>query len=117
MSGFIRIDENRAWSTAGWAFDHVLRVTRPHLLEAESSKLLELIDRVTITEVYYMSLKDLTSNEMQTLREAFEKGYQDMVTRGPESFADPTFYPGFMESFRELLEEMPKITNSGESQS
>ena len=59
MAGSIRIDENKGWSAAGWAFDHVLRITRKHLPKAESSKILELMDRAEIPGVNYLSLKNL----------------------------------------------------------
>ncbi len=107
MAGSIRIDENKGWSAAGWAFDHVLRITRKHLPKAESSKILELMDRAEIPGVNYLSLKNLTTREVQIFREALERAYQEMLTLGPESFAEPTFYPGFMECFRELLDLMP----------
>ena len=107
MAGAIRIDENKGWSAAGWVFDHVLRVTRPHLPKAESSAILALMDRAEIPGVNYMSLKTLTSREIQIFREALESAYQEMQTRGADSFAEPSFYPGFMESFQELLEMMP----------
>lgn len=107
MAGLIRIDENKAWSAAGWAFDHVLRITRKHLPEAESSNILKLIDHAEIPGVNYLSLKTLTASEVQTFHKALKSAYQEMLSAGPESFREPTFYPGFMECFRELLELMP----------
>ena len=108
MAGLIRIDENKAWSAAGWVFDHVLRITRKHLSKAESSNILELMDRAEIPGVNYLSLKNLTAGEVQIFREALERAYQEILFLGPESFSEPTFYPGFLERFRELLDLMPK---------
>lgn len=108
MAGLIRINENAAWSAAGWVFDSVLRVTREHLPQAESSKIVELMDRAEIPGVNYMSLKSLTSREIQIFREALENAYQERINRGADSFADPEFYPGYMESFKELVEMMRK---------
>ena len=108
MAGAIRIDDNQGWSAATWAFAHVLRVTREHLPPAKSSKILELMDRAELPGVNYMSLKNLNSGEIQIFRDALEKAYQEVLALGPESFAEPEFYPGFMESFQELLEMMPR---------
>ena len=108
MAGAIRIDENTGWSAAGWVFDHVLRMTRKHLPEAESSKILELMDRAELPGVNYLSLKTLTTSEVVIFREALERAYQELQILGPESFNDPTFYPGFMDRFQELLDLMPK---------
>jgi hypothetical protein len=85
-----------------------MRITRKHLPKAEASKILESMDRAEIPGVNYLSLKNPTTREVQILREALERAYQEIVILGPESFSEPTFYPGFMESFRELLNLMPK---------
>jgi len=108
MAGLIRVDEDHAWSAAGWVFDSVLRVTRQHLPKTESSKILELMDEAEIPGVNYLSLKTLSSREIQIFREALESGYQEKLTGGAESFAEPEFYPGYIESFKELLEMMPR---------
>jgi len=108
MAGLIWLNEDKSWSAATWAFAHVLRVTRPHLPKAESSKILELMDKAEIPGVNYMSLENLTSREVQIFREALETAYQEQLALGPESFAEPEFFPGFMEGFWELLEMMPK---------
>lgn len=54
-----------------------------------------------------MSLKNLTSREIQIFRAALESAYQEMLTLGADSFAEPAFYPGFMEDFQELLQMIP----------
>lgn len=104
MAGLIRINENEAWSAAGWVFDSVLRVTRRHLPKTVTSKIVELMDRAEIPGVGYMSLVDLTPSEIQIFREALESAYQEQLRLGSNSFAEPTFYPGYMKNFQELLE-------------
>ena len=79
MAGSIRIDENKGWSAAGWVFDHVLRITRKHLPKAESSKILELMDRAEIPGVNYLSLKNLNTREVQIFREALERAYRSIT--------------------------------------
>ena len=87
MAGLIRIDENKAWSAATWAFQHVMRITRKHLPKAEASKILELMDKAEIPGVNYLSLKNLTTREVQILREALERAYQEILILGQNLLA------------------------------
>ena len=107
MAGLIRLNENQAWSVPGWIFDHVLRVSRPYIRKADSSTIVELMDKAE-TGLNYISLEKLSPKEMKILREALESAYQELATRGADSFGDPDFYPGFMKSFEELLEMVPR---------
>lgn len=102
MAGLIRLDEKHQWSVAGWVFDHILRLMRQYLPEAESAKIVNLIDHAE-TGLKYLSLEGLSPADIRILRDALESAYRDMVARGPESLADPEFYPGFMGRFQELL--------------
>lgn len=107
MAGLIWLDENHQWSVAGWVFDHVLQVSRPYVNKAGSSAILDLMDKAE-TGLNYISLEKLSPEEMKVFREALESAYQEMVTKGANSFGDPDFYPGFMKRFQELLEMIPK---------
>lgn len=107
MAGLIRLNEKQEWSVAGWVFDHVLRISRSHLPKADSSRILELMDKAG-TGLNYISLENLSPKEMKIFREALDSAYHEMLNRGSDSFGDPEFYPGFMKQFEELLEMFPR---------
>ena len=107
MAGLIRLNENQEWSVSGWVFDQVLRISREHLPTADSSRILELVDRAE-TGLNYISLENLSPREIKIFREALDSAYQEMLNRGSDSFGDPEFYPGFMKKFEELLEMIPR---------
>jgi len=66
------------------------------------------MNRAEIPGVNYLSLEGLTSREIQVFREALESAYHELLSLGAASFAEPEFYPGFMERFQELLEMIPR---------
>lgn len=106
MAGLIRVNQEQQWSVAGWVFDHVLRVTRSHLPQAGSSRIVELIANAE-TGINYLSLESLSADEVKIFRKALENAYQELRTSGGASFGEPEFYPQFMQRFEELLEIVP----------
>jgi len=50
-----------------------------------------------------ISLEELSAEELAVFRDALEAAYVQARTAGSQSFADPEFYPGFMQRFEELL--------------
>ena len=110
MSGLIRITKEKNWGAAGWVFDHVLRLTRRHLPKEHSAGIVKLFDYAEESGMEYVTLEGLSPEEMKILRGAFEDSYQEVLAGGPRSLAEPTFYQGFVERFKELLELMPSDT-------
>ena len=107
MAGAIRLNENEGWSVATWVFYHVLRVSCPYLPEEGSSRIVALIGEVK-PGLNYLNLDGLSESELAIFRGALERGYQHMLGAGKQEFADPDFYPGFMDRFKELLDLMSK---------
>ncbi|HEX8140110.1 MAG TPA: hypothetical protein VF544_21285 [Pyrinomonadaceae bacterium] len=103
MAGLIRLNKEHAWSTAGWIFDHVLRLTRKHLPEEGSSKILELMGEAE-AGLNYISLEKLSPAEVTIFLAALKEAYGEAQMKGSQSFAAPEFYPAFIKSFEELLE-------------
>jgi hypothetical protein len=105
MAGLIRLNKEKTWSSAGWVFDHVLRLTREHLPEKGTSTITELMTKAE-DGLGYMSLEKLSPAEVAVFFEALKKAYSEVQARGSQSLANPEFYAGFMEQFRELLEKV-----------
>lgn len=108
MSGVIRLDSSHSWVVASWVFDLVISTVHKHLKESESAEILRLIEKSRIG-LRFLPLNELNANEMATFRNALDEAYAEMERKGGESFADPEFYPAFMERFKELL-DMVRLT-------
>ena len=106
MAGLISVNKEKTWSAASWVFDHILRVSRKHLPIEGSARIVGLIDDI-VPGLNSLSLEDLSPEEMKIFRKALEDAYQEILTSGRESFAEPEFYPGFMQRFEELLDMVP----------
>ena len=106
MAGLIELNED-SWSVATWVFNHVLRLTRPHLPDEGSSRILELIGEADEGREY-LPLQKLSLSERKIFRTAAEQAYREIEAEGSSSFADPEFFPPFMDRFRELLEMLRK---------
>ena len=103
MSRGIQIAEDSYWSAATWATDHVLRVTHRFLPETtHASVLRELNPDESWRDA---DLTELSAPEFHQLFEAAEQALETVERAGPNSewFNNPTFFPGFLERFRELL--------------
>lgn len=103
MGGLIRVDKDKMWLGANWVFDHILRLSRKHLPPEGSARIVERIDNI-VPGLNSLSLEKLSAEEMQIFREALEAAYHEVLTRGEDSLAEPSFYPGFMARFEELLD-------------
>lgn len=106
MAGLITVDKEKTWSAANWVFDHILRVSRKHLPPGSSAKIVELIDNV-VPGLNFLSLENLSPEELQSFRKALEDAYQEILQGGKESFGEPEFYSGFMQRFEELRKMIP----------
>jgi hypothetical protein len=104
MAGLIKIDEDRSWSAATWVFDLILRRTRPLVTTPSASKIVKLIDQALIQGLEYLPLTELSATELSLFREAVEKAYVEIEAKGSSSFSEPSFYAGFMDRFKELVE-------------
>jgi hypothetical protein len=105
MAGLIRLNKEQTWSAAGWVFDHVLRLTREHLPEKGSSTIRDLISKAE-TGLNYISLEKLSPAEVAIFFDALQKAYSEVQAGGSQSLANPEFYTGFIEQFKELLEKV-----------
>jgi hypothetical protein len=103
MSGSIGFKDEQSWVAANWAYDHVMRLMRKHLPEDCSARLLRLMDE-SDNPLRHISLDELSPDEIGHFRESLMKAYEDAKFSGPESFASPEFYPGFMGRLKELLD-------------
>ena len=103
MAGLIRVSEKKAWSVAGWVFDHVLRQTFPYI-PADNRRLLSVLDKGMIEGVNYIDLSVLSSTDRQVFLRALKDGLRHTEEDGSKAFAEPTFYLGFIERFKELID-------------
>jgi len=108
MSGVIHLEASHSWVVANWVFDLVVSTVHKHLKESESAEVVRLIER-SHTGLRFLPLDELNPNEMAIFRNALDEAYAEMERKDSESFADPEFYPAFMERFKELI-DMVRLT-------
>lgn len=113
MSGVIHLEASHSWVVANWVFDLVISTVHKHLKEGEFTDLLRFIEK-NHTGLRFLPLDELNPNEMAIFSNALDEAYAEMKRKGSKSFADPEFYPAFMERFKELL-DMIRLTQTHSS--
>jgi hypothetical protein len=104
MAGGIRISKTQSWTAAGWVFRHVLRQTIPLLQPTNERLIAELSDALLEGHLEFVDLSDGSDDEKRAFLAALQQGFAKTQTEGSESFAEPTFYPGFIARFKELID-------------
>jgi len=104
MAGAIKISDGEGWSAASWVFDHVLRQSVP-FIPAENERLLSEVKKGVIEDgLDYIDLSEVSHTDKRVFLRALEDGFRLTESQGDKSFADPEFYPGFIERFKELID-------------
>jgi len=116
MAGLIRISNEEAWSVAGWVFDHVLRQSVP-FIPANNQRLLSVLKKGMVEGVGYIVLSVLSPSDKQIFLRALRGGLRHTEEVGSSAFAEPTFYPGFIDQFRELIDMLSSELNGPEESS
>lgn len=105
MAGDIKVNEGRLWMVAGWVFRNVIEDTLPFIPRAENGNLLHAIDEgFGEGRLEYVNLASVPPGEKRAFLEALESAFRERELRGSGVFSDPSFYPGYMGRFRELIE-------------
>jgi hypothetical protein len=104
MAGSITLGDGQSWSVASWVFDHVLRQSIS-LIPPNFERLNAELNEVLLEgRLDYLDLRTASKDERRAFLVALQKGLARTETEGSESFSDPTFYPGFIARFKELIE-------------
>jgi hypothetical protein len=101
MAGTLRINDTAVWMPAGWIYDGVLEAIATELASDDRSLSAELRKALTGARGYY-DLRTLDRTRFLMLVNAAERVFARTVLQGPQSFADPAFYPGFVRHFENL---------------
>lgn len=102
MSGIIVFsEEGKDWFEANWLYEAVLRdvkaMLRPGAIRAA-------LDEGTEPNVQYLDVSSWSVERLAELLGAAERAYAEAERLSPRRFHDPSYYPMFLDSFRELLE-------------
>jgi len=103
MGGIFRVSDTSIVGMAGWAFDHVTRLLKAEVNGTVGEQLLKDIDSAELSGIAMLNLTEYTSAEMQELARALGQVERALRAAGPDTFADPKFFPGFMNVFGELV--------------
>ena len=105
MAGDIVVNEGKFWAVAGWVFRNVIEDTLPHIPQAGNDDLLQAIEQgFGEGKQEYVVLAGVPVGEKRNFLAALEQAYRERELLGSSVFGDPSFYPGYMDRFRELIE-------------
>jgi hypothetical protein len=106
MAGTLVITDDLFWAPAGWVYDNVLGAMAS-VLSADDPDLSErLLSSRTEANGGYLNLRNAPLATLVKLIRAADTAYEGFEVRGADSFHDPTFFPGFMEQFRNLRDTL-----------
>jgi hypothetical protein len=103
VGGIFIVSEDSTIGMAGWAFDNVTRLLKSEIDGVAGERVIKDIDLAELSGLAMLNLTEYTPGEMQELARALVQVERALRAAGPESFADPKFFPGFMNVFGELL--------------
>lgn len=103
MSGYIKINENKSWMVAGWVFRNVIEDSLPYIAKESNQRLLPALEK-GFEGIEYIDLADVPLLEKKAFLRALEKALEEREAKGSTLFGDPSFYPGYIDRFKELVE-------------
>jgi hypothetical protein len=115
MSGHIEINESKSWIVAGWVFRNVIEDTLPYIPKESSRNLLRAIDGgFGEGKLEYIDLAPIPIREKEVFLSALREAIKERETKGSAVFRDPSYYPGYIERFKEIIEMVADdISGSG----
>jgi hypothetical protein len=104
MSGTLVINENIPWMVQNYMHDDVLKMMADRLPHEDAQLRDLLMNGCTDRGVGYCDLRNLDSVQFNKLISVAAASYLKMRSDGPQSFALPKYYPGYMKQFEILLD-------------
>ena len=90
------------WLPAGWvgrnAADYIIRELAADAPASIRTRLAYMQDLGAIAR-----FEDATTEEVMELSRAAERAFERMKAEGPAGWSDPSFFPGFLARFEELI--------------
>ena len=107
MSGSISLKTNQNWVKAGWVYRSALENILDVLKEKNPSLYEELSEESSNAQaVQYIDFEYLGKEKSETIASVVAEAYELAKVKGPKDWKDPSFYPQFLESFKELVEDI-----------
>jgi hypothetical protein len=107
MSGTIRVDADRQWHAAGWAYRLVLDAIGTQLSgDPEAEQLCRYLqDEAAPALIFeYWDLAELSLAHRRMVATACTQAYQQMKKEGPVDWLKPEVFPDFMQLFAQLCQ-------------
>jgi hypothetical protein len=108
VAAFIDLDDGRTWRAANWAYDAVVEaiagvLNRTELERELAAWLRSQTCRVCGPGLGSVDVRELSPACRAAFREAAGRAYRTAESAGGEGWHDPTFFPGWLVKFKELL--------------
>jgi hypothetical protein len=106
MAGIIFISDGVSWSPASWVYDNLLRATASVLAVDAPELNQEVLEAQTQVNGGFLDMRPWSTTSKQVFHEAVMKAVATYLEAGARSFAEPEYYPGFMEQLQKLLSKL-----------
>jgi hypothetical protein len=108
VSTFIDLDDGRTWRAANWAYDAVVEAIADELNGTDSEReLAAWLRSQTCAErgpgLGAVDVRELSPPCRLAFRQAARRAVERAARSGGTGWHDPSFFPGWLDRFRELL--------------
>ena len=102
MSGTLEIADGVCWLPPGWVFDNVLESIARAVETSDPKLAARLRDVQTTTGGGFLSIRELSLDQLRTIAHGLESTLHNAVRAGPERFHDQAFFEAYIEQTRSL---------------
>ena len=104
MSGTLEISNTHCWMPAGWVYDNAMERLAAVIQSRNTTLSRMLTESRTSEQGGHLDLRGLSVSELSLLVDASGEVCRLAALQGPNSFADPTFFSGFLSQLHQLHE-------------
>jgi hypothetical protein len=102
VAGTLDVNETNCWMPAGWVFDAVLESVAVELESSDPAFAKQWIRASTEGGTGYLDLRPVERGRFELAVAAVERVLAKAEEEGPERFAQPEFFGGFIKQLKSL---------------
>ena len=114
MAGFIVLPDGRAYAASNWGYDRVIGCIAQVVAEQDQGRalsewLLEQRSMVRGSGLGSVDVRELTPSNRSLVLDAVWQAFERAAARGPAEWCEPSFFPSWLERFRDLVGMLESI--------
>jgi hypothetical protein len=103
MSGLIAVNDNDTWIAAGWVFRNIVADVARDLQARDPASARPFLDAESHGAGGAVDLSKMTGAQLRQAVAAMQAVRERVAAAGPHSFAQPDFFPGFLNQLDRLI--------------